>query len=719
MTLLTNKGNQLDSSTKAPLGVNRYAPELPVGTPVTFDGDLINPMEGSIESIANDSIIVDAIKWNYEECERAKEPFVRKMDRVQKRYNNEYDHEGKEDWQSKKNYPKVLMTVERLTAVISRILTLARDDWFNLYSYNTGLKPYFSLFRDMLQDAMNNDRVKFFNIFQDAVKSGLKSLMMAVVVSWVVDEVESYDQPPAPESTPDLSSYDLFMGAGEKEEEVPKMSRLEISLWNPRDVYLDPTNRNRFKILTSNYTIGEFRYEGNRRNFKFMEEVIQDRRRPDVGEEVSDRNRLAQVGESLIQEQDTINLIELWGDLYDKDGEMLKKNFHGIVAQEKYLVYSDDNPFAHKECPVIVNFLLKDPFAVYGDSYVSAGIDVLESWVEFLNMLTDFYQTRILSQYEIDVDLLAEGEDLSEGGYPGKYWEKRGAGQLITPVLQGDVPEQFPLFMEILNNELQEDTALNDAQAGLPRTRGRISSQEFTRRMAESGTLFDYAFKAIETNFLEPILRQSFINMLQFTPNDIWEKWVYNKISSIVEDDMSMLSQKNPQQQMPQDPQQKVQMVAQTNPLINLYLGLAKMSPDERIQKFGKTIYFKTEVFSAVFDRQAMLEKLTFLLGTIAKIPQALAYFKWRPMLGIMMRALNFNEEDLLHNEVEAMQILQLMQNMGMNTPQGGQEGEGDVQQTTPPPNAAEGIALAGIGGSTGKPPQGWNQAMPGHRSAG
>lgn len=689
MPLITHDGDQ---PTSTPDTIIRQAP---AGTPVGFKNDdvyVLTPQDN--DELVKDQPIVDAILWNYDEAVKAKKPFDSQVDRIWDRYNNRFDHGGKADWQSKKNFPVVMMTVERLAAVITRILTLARNDWFTLETFNPALRPYFSVFKDMLQEAFRHPQVKFFNIFREAVKDGLIGKMMCSAVTWERDQTINIED----SGVENLEREDILEGVEtllESKETVeldlrPK-SHLKIVNFDSRNVVLDPTNRNRFCFIVRKLTRGEFNYEAKNRKFKYLDLATQSKSEVKQEDISNDRYKKDQADEQITR-NDEILWIEMWGDLYDKDGYLLKKDMYAVVINRQFLCAYDTSPLAHKEIPIITCGLIQKPHSVYHESFISISMDSFEAWVEFLNLMLDFYTSRVVPQWERDVDRAVDPKD-STIGFPGAIHDKEGPEPLITPVQLGDVSAQIQWFVEELKRQRMDDSGLYEALSGsgaMPRR--RMTSIEYTRRMSDAGSLFDFSFSNIESNYLEPILRQSFLCMLQYTSQEEWDGWIDNKISIIVESLVNRLDNKQPIS----DEQIK------NHPEIKVLLSLKGMTPQERLKNFGKQIYFKTEVFSAVLDRQKEIEQVTYLLGVLGRIPMALPFLKLRWILGRLMKAMDYNEDEALRTDEEAMAILKIMSSMGLmkgyvKDEEFGTGGESN-ELNMPPPNAAEGMPGAFIG---------------------
>lgn len=667
--------------------------------------------------------IVDALTFTFEECKAAAADINTKRDRMENLYNGNYNHEGKEDWQAQNNLPVVKMGVEKLAATMTRMLTLSRKDWFSVYSYCPGLRPLYGLCKEMVQESLDHPKVKFHNVFKNSVTNAQIYMNPAVFVSWKSDDDPVHYNFKESESTSVM--FDLFgLGEGSTEaltEDYISRSYPMLINDNPRNVLLDPTGRNRYKIRYWLYTKGEFREDAEKpgNDWANVEKVLASSP-TDKETEISKNHKGRGVDENKISRKDDIKIMEFWGDLYDEEGDLLLKNSYLVLANDQFLVLQKENPFYHGELPIITCNMISNPCAVYSESHISSALDTLETWVSFLNMMIDFYQTRILPQYEINVNNL-EGEDSVDKvtGYPGKYWEKSGPEPLITSVTLSDLPPNFALFIQMLKGQMGEDTGLQDISSiNFPSNQQSID--EGNRRMVEAGNIFDHSFKELEENFITPILRQTFINMLQYTPDDEWKQWVGHKIARHIEKALQMITPQEDatlQQQFPDTyEEEKKKLLYKKDKNIALFEEVQDFSADKRLEVLGKQIYFKTEVLSSVFDRKAFMDRVIFVMNTASRNPMVMAKINQDYFLKKMMRVMSFDEDEAILDDDKAKEILSYMMQMGLiKSYFRDDRAKGDTQGTNQPssnPMSGMAEAVSGMGGM-GEPPQGWNSPMP------
>jgi hypothetical protein len=642
-----------------------------------------------------DQMVIKAFNWNLEHARRAKAPHQAVWDDAWRLYNNEWDFTDKEEWQSARRLPKVTMTVERLSAVLTRILSMSRQ-WFSVTTENPDKEVWVNVARDLVAQYMSHEKVNFFLLFQDAIKVALLSNIMVAEVTCEVDGITDPEFDASPGGLepifPGLEQGGLFgketpqRGPDTNPRWFPK-----IELRNPDRVFIDPTGRNRWISYRVSYTKGEFAAEAMQRAFdpdlvrKVLNESYSDL--PLQTREKQKRQQTETVS------TDDVTLDVFWGDLYDEKGRRLFKNRFFIVANEKYLVVRPTpNPFWHQKSPLVVAGLLRVPFSVYHKSLIGISLDAFELWVEFLNLLMDYFQALFLGQYAVRTDLLdpdEEGDELE--WYPGKLWKQRGEGELISFVKTGDPNPQVWNYISTLSQELQEGTAMMDAMAGVPRTRGKLSSMEFTRRMAEGGVFFDFVFRQLEDNWIAIILKRFFQVILQYMPMDEWARWITTR-----------------QKKYASDPY-----------LVQKLEEIKNLTPRERYDLLAHDLEFRTRVFSAVFDRQQEIEKITYMLGILGKVPQAAAHLKWSNILGKLIEAFGWDKDEMI-SPVPIQFMGDDPKNAGKQQAQNLQGSDGGQGVPGSPVTEGEINTSAGfLAGSAGGPPVGMEQLMPGVKRSG
>lgn len=652
--------------------------------------------------------LINALQWTFNEWDTARAPHRANWENAWRLFNNKWDFSQKEDWQSRRTLPKVTMTVKRLSATITRILSMSQE-WFGTETSAPSQQKYLNIVKDLMYWYLGEDHADFESVFSTAIEVGMLSQIMPVLCTWDVDGwhhptatddqamMSGSSDSSAPSMDPMLSqltgmpnpfSDGLNLPPPKTRPDIKKFDgRLRYELLSPDNVILDPTGRFRGVIIERHYTRGEFAQEAEVRTFINVDQVMS--HQYTVLDKEARENR--KKGQIHTIAKDSVYIQEFWGDLYSEQGDCLLKNKYFIVANKAYIVLPPtDNPFWHGQIPLVVAGMVNVPFSVYHQGFISMNADSFELWVEFINLTIDYFQKIMIGMNEIDMDMIYDpDEQNTDVAFPGKMWKKKNSNgkPMISAVPMGDLPQGTFPFLQLISHELSDGTALTDATEGTPRTRGKQSAQEFTRRMAEAGVLLDYVYRNIEKNLIKPLITLGFKTILQFMSQKDWAEWLDRRRDKYPE-------------------------------LSGEYDKLMGMSPVERYQLLGSDISFQTKVFSAVFDRQAVIEKLTFFIGTTGRLPFVAQYIKWGGILKKLVEALQYDAEDIVSDTpIQPMSDLMKPGNSAQST-FGGSDGGEAVPMQPPQPGQMEDQS-SGLLGSSGNIPPGLDNLLPGARRPG
>jgi hypothetical protein len=165
-----------------------------------------------------------------------------------------------------------------------------------------------------------------------------------------------------------------------------------------------------------------------------------------------------------------------------------------------------------------------------------------------------------------------------------------------------------------------DNTAMQDSSGGPPIGRGKTSPAEYNKRLAAAGALIDAIYQNVEKTTIAPVLKMAYQLLLQNTSQKKWADW------------LELRKDKYPD-------------------LADEIEALKRLSPKERYELLANDINFLPRIFSAVFDRQDEIEKVTFALGVIGQIPQAAAHTKWENILSKLIEAFGWDHAEMISVE--------------------------------------------------------------------
>lgn len=645
----------------------------------------------------DDDALVDALVDTLNHEHQVRQPHEYFWNIAWDRVNGRYDFSRKMGWQSKRTLPEVLQKTLKLTWEITKPLIEAGEGWFAVKPMNRKFAPLVDVPVELTRMSLypNSDHGDHFNtVVYDLVFSGLLAENMAMLVIPEVDGTPSMD-PLQEEASAEDSGYIPNYGFGAAlgtppEQAAPEMKdwgqafRVRFEAFNPRMVWKDSTGRNRYVLWTQSMTPDEFRAEAETRGWKYIDETIASAlAKDDTGMDPdAETMRVRRDADDAYGQgrRDTIHLTHLWGSLYNNEGRKMGPEglAYYIVANKKHLVWGPEpSPFWHKEIPLIVTPLLRIPFAAYGKSLISTCIDPMDAWVEILNMMLDYLQQAINPPTEVDLDLLSSrhGNQLTSGISPGKVLLTEKKGGAVPAIARSQVPDPGSGVWNVLGMYRQEkDGFIGLADTGAaPRTRNRISAQEFKERSAVAGGLMRQIFKNMVDGLFRPALRQAYLLTLQYIPQQMWETYIEEKVQG--------LNPGTPQQPQPgmappgmppeaAPPQQQgPEPPAGDSPLIKQLTEMKSWSASRRLRELGRAFTFKVEVFDAVENRRERLEKLSMVASSAQAVPMMAARVKWHRFTEEFFRALELpideflwpNDKDTADQPIPMQQAIQAM----------------------------------------------------------
>lgn len=572
---------------------------------------------------SEDNLIVKRIREVYEYERRARMPHEVVWDRAVARVNNEYSFK-KQPWQSQKALPAMAILAFKFAWELTKQLQMAGKAWFKPEAQDTSWEDYGLYVRDFVASFLDTGgeapEDNFRTTFYDMIFMGLQMQNCHALVltanDGVVDTVPDADTVFEPGEEPIVSSKIPPTGFGSVSEAVPEDKapplpgqqpfRLRIEAFNPRNIYLDSSNSRNgtYKVWYQDLKPGQFRAEGMKRGWNNIDEVIAASRNPSqTAPEKGKQNRDKQ--EAVDTRLDTIRLFHYWGTLYDSDGEVVFEDKYCIMSSDMIVYGPVENPCWHGQIPIISCGLLRKPKTTYHDSILTLNIDPQDALVEIVNAVFDQIQWAINPPTEIDWDQLhsqRQNQIGSKGVFPGMNLHLQKGGRNYPAMsrmnIQGPGSDTWQA-VGMAKQICSEYTAMADT-AAMPRTRNRISAEEFKERAAASTGIMEQICDNIQSSLLEPILYQAYLLLLQKCPQQLWTSFFEEKA-------------KQYEGQVGFDPIR-----------VDRLRQMAAWGPRDRYSKLGAVFRFKVDVFSASESKRGMLEKLGMFVEAASKAPPLL-----------------------------------------------------------------------------------------------
>lgn len=464
------------------------------------------PEEVENQSISDEEIIKVLMGYKSEAKDARESGHHGGRDEVWKKnidlYWGKFDWSQKLAWQSKEAMPDPQQIVDRFAATMKEALN-REEKWFDVENkadiegdLKSGIKKFMQIQLDRCGRNPTGQSTPFANVFERIMKM---AAMMAAC-----SEVQH--------------TVDPATGKG----------FTQVIEVDPREVYLDPTGRNLYRLRQRVIDMHELASlaemkdsEGNNLYDMDMVNSIPD---AIASEEADDKKRISgHSQERKSTSRKTVTLDEYLCTLVDEKGKVHYRNHLFIVANDKFLIRGpEENPFSHGQdwinfCPVI-----SVPFSVYGKSYMENWSSVARVFTEVTNLMLDAMFITSIKSYAISPDALKDPTQAEEGFRPGKEWHLEDDADIrnfIKEIDLGTVPPSLITSWQLLQKLMREGASFNEISLG------RLASGEKTAteiQGAEQGSSVMMTAMAewIETGYLEPELELIFKTGLQHLDKD-------------------------------------------------------------------------------------------------------------------------------------------------------------------------------------------------------
>lgn len=206
-----------------------------------------------------------------------------------------------------------------------------------------------------------------------------------------------------------------------------------------------------------------------------------------------------------------------WGNVVSKDGREMKENQLMMLANEKYLIRKQDNPFDDGKIPYEITVPMVYPHrGISGVSLVESSIRLQYTLNNILNLTVDNLNFIVNKVRTYDPSRLKKPQEI-HSVYPGKMipvnsGTKPAIEEIKTTPLGQDVWRAYEIFCK----EIEEANYITEFLTGMP-GRKQKTLGEVEIKTAESHGMFDVIARELETNSIKPTLKNSYSLLVQFS----------------------------------------------------------------------------------------------------------------------------------------------------------------------------------------------------------
>lgn len=453
--------------------------------------------------------IVEFVNQQWRQSDQRQKPMQAIQDRLWQLYRNQEDFSDKEDWQSKLSLPKASSAV-KLAAANLRKLLFSSEKWIEVTAHGTEelLAPIVELASNHIMQG------KAFR-FAQPLMSGLESGLAVGLGIWRIQ----------PEYMDITGNY--LSGESQDVRGTVTIRSRPVDYRNFK--YGPHTTAEKFDWCIEDTALPVALLKA-RKDIKNVDKIWRTSfHKPSDEDRDSERFDSAPPTMRQVEQIATCEVREYWGDIiHPMTQEVVARNMHVLMLNRLYCGKIEKNPFWHKRPPYVVFSPLHLAFRFPGQGILETSREIFRAINKIANLQMDGLEYALLKQFEVDMALLENPEDLATGIEPGKLYRKR-MGTNATPAIR-EIPVS-PVAgggteMELLlDREIQRGTFVNDTVSGLTGARGEDTATEISQRVQSTTGMILSIARDIEEQALAPMAEMCFWLALQYLDSTTKPNW--------------------------------------------------------------------------------------------------------------------------------------------------------------------------------------------------
>lgn len=469
-----------------------------------------------------DEYYVKYVEKCWQEGQDAAKPRKKVWDELWQLYQNKQDWSNKQGWQSKAFIPKTFMQVEKASGEVKKAVIQTRK-LFKLELDDYEDRQALAGLEEQLRLNQNADEMGELKLAIEEVKTTIdlrKNRMMIAEKGFK----RSLRRTNLTNIYSEMVKVAFLLGLG-----VPKV------LWdekNKRTKYenIDIAN---LSICPDYMPFQEERpgYIVERKEMNLAQFLKRVKKEPSVwkAKEVKKIEDEAPIDDRMKQRarrglgtytpvSKKVELKEFWGDVISEDGKDIEENLLIVVANKKYLVRKQENPFRHKKPPYVLTMPLVYPHrGTDGTSLIAPQVKLQYLLNNIVNLYVDNLNFSINKVYEANPTDFMEPQALT-AIYPGKVLKKNvsGQGPSLVEIPTTPVGRDALAAIDLIDRFQQEGSNVTEFVSGMPGKKSKTLG-EVQLKTAQSRGLFDVIARDLEENSLRPLLEMSYDLYVQFS----------------------------------------------------------------------------------------------------------------------------------------------------------------------------------------------------------
>jgi hypothetical protein len=209
-----------------------------------------------------------------------------------------------------------------------------------------------------------------------------------------------------------------------------------------------------------------------------------------------------------------VGILMYWGDIPSEDDKNIKERQLVMVANEKYVIRNQDNPFLHKRPPHVLTVPLVYPHrGIAGSSIVEPMVSMQYAYNNITNLAVDNMNFSVNKMFEVQPTNLLNARNATDI-YPGKMFKKHSSAEAVREIRVSQLGQDVFTMFDFIGREMEKGTAVTEFIMG---SSGKSkTATEAELKTAQAQGLFDVIARDIEASSLQPLIEMSFELLVQF-----------------------------------------------------------------------------------------------------------------------------------------------------------------------------------------------------------
>jgi hypothetical protein len=458
-------------------------------------------------TIENQDKIVPVLKGYFQEADNARKgglnPRDDKWTQNLHLYWSRFDNSKKAAWQAKEVLPEVPAFVDRFAAALKEALVTGPDGFYTIEDpadvegdLTSAVKRMNDCWLSMTGRNQMGTCLGFPAVFEEQIKLGAL-MACSSVTRW--------------------------------DDSYGKYGRVAIETTDPRNVWLDPTYRNLYRIRRIELDKHELRSMALQKDKKGspiynMEAIDQMVSHIELDSE-RQKQDLTGHGAAQTSTRTPITMDEYLGTVVDSSGKVLAKDSLMVLGNGQFLIRGPEkNPYWHGRDWLTYSPLIITPLSVYGRTYMEDFGSLAQTLNMLTNLILDAVQMSTMKAYAVVPAMLSDPSQLAGGMTPNKLFHLEDGNRpedFMKAIDLGNLGPDAMAVWQTIKKELTEAANQNEIGLGGFAPKGRTSATEISQTQESSSAVIRSIAQTVEARVLNPQLDLVWKTGLQhMNPND-------------------------------------------------------------------------------------------------------------------------------------------------------------------------------------------------------